>query len=338
MSFRFWRRIRLAPGITLNLSKSTASLSLGPRGAKYTISPRGNRFTAGLPGTGLFYTLHDAGDGRRSRKPPVRKRDRLNLGFFQRLTTPARERSFVEGLRELNEGRQQSALAALERAAELPDAVWLAGILRLQQEDLVTARRHLTRALEELSDLGSLFAKYEVEVQASLPVTPEIVAHLRPGEEATRLALVEIAQSQGEQAEAMEHLERLLELDSSDPVVLLSFAELALDYPEERALMERVLELTTGTVNETPVDTAILYYRGRALMALGLADAAIKVFTQANRRRKDRPKALLHQIRYQRALLYEQAGRRAQARREFERLYAEDPNFQDLRERLGLVG
>jgi hypothetical protein len=59
MSFRFWRRIRIAPGVTLNLSKSTASLSFGPRGAKYTISPRGNRVTAGLPGTGLFYTVHE---------------------------------------------------------------------------------------------------------------------------------------------------------------------------------------------------------------------------------------------------------------------------------------
>lgn len=27
MSFRFWRRVRLAPGVTLNLSKSNASLS-----------------------------------------------------------------------------------------------------------------------------------------------------------------------------------------------------------------------------------------------------------------------------------------------------------------------
>jgi len=60
MSFRFWRRIRLAPGITLNLSKSTASLSLGSRGAKYTIIPRGNRATAGLTGTGLFYTVRDS--------------------------------------------------------------------------------------------------------------------------------------------------------------------------------------------------------------------------------------------------------------------------------------
>ncbi|TQE97514.1 MAG: DUF4236 domain-containing protein [Spiribacter salinus] len=42
MPFHFWRRIRLVPGLTLNLSKSVASLSIGPQGAKYTISPRSN--------------------------------------------------------------------------------------------------------------------------------------------------------------------------------------------------------------------------------------------------------------------------------------------------------
>ncbi|WP_454283473.1 DUF4236 domain-containing protein [Roseovarius sp. MBR-79] len=48
MAFRFCRRVRLAPGVTLNLSKSTASLSFGPRGAKYTISPRANRATRAI--------------------------------------------------------------------------------------------------------------------------------------------------------------------------------------------------------------------------------------------------------------------------------------------------
>ena len=69
MSFRFWRRVRLAPGVTLNLSKSTASLSFGPPGAKYTISPRGNRATAGIPGTGLFYTVKAPGGGPTSFSP-----------------------------------------------------------------------------------------------------------------------------------------------------------------------------------------------------------------------------------------------------------------------------
>jgi len=54
MAFRFWRRIKIAPEVTLNLSKSGGSLSFGPRGAKFTIGPKGKRATVGLPGTGLY--------------------------------------------------------------------------------------------------------------------------------------------------------------------------------------------------------------------------------------------------------------------------------------------
>ena len=125
MSFRFWRRIRLAPGVTLNLSKSTASLSLGPRGAKYTISPRGNRATAGITGTGLLYAIHDgkrAGRGGTAPAPIVPQRDQLKLGLIQRLMTPAEERRFVDGIRALNNGDQDAALSALEAARDLPDA------------------------------------------------------------------------------------------------------------------------------------------------------------------------------------------------------------------------
>jgi len=339
MAFRFWRRVRLAPGVTLNLSKSNASLSFGPRGAKYTISPRGNRATAGLPGTGLFYTVHDrqrAGRGGAAPASSVPQRDRLKLGFFQRLMTPAEEKRFIDGIRALNDGDQDAALAALEEAGDLPDAAWMAGMIRLRREEFDRARAHFEHALARLSDLGTLFAKYEIAAQASLPITPDIFAHVFPRERGTRLALVEIAQLQGRHDDAMAHIEGLMEIDPSDPVVLLSFAELALDAPEDRTLMDRVVRATAHVENETPVDTASLLYRGKALEALGLPDAAIDVFTLANRRRKDRPKALLHQIRYERAVLYDQVGRKAQARRELERVYAEDPGFEDVRDRLGL--
>ena len=339
MAFRFWRRVRLAPGITLNLSKSNASLSFGPRGAKYTISPRGNRATAGLPGTGLFYTVHDrnrSGRGGAAPAPSVPQRDRLKLGFFQRLMTPAEEKRFVDGIRALNEGDQDTALAALEEARDLPDAAWMAGMIRLRREELDRAKAHFEHALAGLVDLGALFSKYEIAAQASLPITSDIFAHVFPRERGTRLALVEIAQLQDCYADAMAHIERLLQIDATDPVVLLSFAELALDTPEDRALMDSVVRATVHVENETPIDTAILLYRGRALAALGMPDAAIDVFTLANRRRKERPEGLLHQIRYDRAVLYDQVGRKAQARREFERLYAEAPEFEDVRTRLTL--
>ena len=55
-SFRFFRRVHIAPGLTVNLSKSGPSLSLGARGAHVTLSRSGVRNTVGLPGSGCFYT------------------------------------------------------------------------------------------------------------------------------------------------------------------------------------------------------------------------------------------------------------------------------------------
>jgi len=53
-NLRLWRRKKIGPGLSINLSKSGPSLSIGPRGAKVTVGPRGIRQTVGLPGTGLF--------------------------------------------------------------------------------------------------------------------------------------------------------------------------------------------------------------------------------------------------------------------------------------------
>lgn len=55
MSFRFFRRIKLLPGLRLNLSKSGVSLSAGVRGASVTVGPRGSYANFGVPGTGLSY-------------------------------------------------------------------------------------------------------------------------------------------------------------------------------------------------------------------------------------------------------------------------------------------
>jgi hypothetical protein len=56
VDLRFFRRVRLAPGLRVNLSKSGASLSVGRRGMWWTLSPRGRRATIGAVGTGLRWT------------------------------------------------------------------------------------------------------------------------------------------------------------------------------------------------------------------------------------------------------------------------------------------
>jgi len=56
MGLRFWKRIRILPGITLNISKSGISISFGTRGLRYTIGKNRRQTTIGIPGTGIYYT------------------------------------------------------------------------------------------------------------------------------------------------------------------------------------------------------------------------------------------------------------------------------------------
>ncbi|GAB4335853.1 MAG: hypothetical protein Kow0089_05790 [Desulfobulbaceae bacterium] len=54
------------------------------------------------------------------------------------------------------------------------------------------------------------------------------------------------------------------------------------------------------------------------------------------RRKKGRSEELFWALRYERALVYEKLGQRRRARSELEKLYAEDPDYEDVAARLGL--
>lgn len=74
MGFRFSKRVKLMPGVRLNVGLRGVSLSAGPRGASVTVGKRGVFGNVGLPGSGLSYrTRLDKPSGRassRSNTPP----------------------------------------------------------------------------------------------------------------------------------------------------------------------------------------------------------------------------------------------------------------------------
>ncbi len=344
MAFRFWRRIRIAPGITLNLSKSGASVSIGPRGAKVTIGPRGSRATVGIPGSGLFYTVRGSGKGRRRKAGPRRRQaapapaaDPLDLGFFRRLVTPAAEEALVDGLRELTRGNEDAALARLDQAPELPDAAFLAGFLHLKRLEFDAAESRLLIAARAHRQLGRVIDRYGVQARLYLPVTGELMAAVEPNLRGALLGLVEVYQHQGRSGEALETLERLRRLEPDDPVVRVSLAELLLETrPGDRDACRRVLRLSEDVENASPVHAALLLYRARALRCLGLAEAARQTLTRTLRRRKGRDPELLRALRYERALALHELGRERDARRDLERIYAEDPHYEDVAALLGV--
>ena len=343
MAFRFWRRIRVAPGVTLNLSKSGGSLSFGPRGAKFTIGPRGKRTTVGLPGTGLFYTSaspskkqtkHSKGKASQH-AATVRPEDRLTLGFFKRIITPDDEEALVDGMRELVAGNEDKALEYLRKAVHLADGAYLAGFLALKKDKLDEAKEYLKIAYENYRKLGTYFSKYGISATMSLPITDEVSAHVRPNVRGILLALVEIYQRQRRWKEALECLNKLRKLEPDDVVVKLSLAELLMEIrPDDRNVFRRVVRLTEGIANESEIHAALLLYKARALRKLGLLHAARDVATKALRRKKDRSEELLRALRYERALIYEALGQHKRARAEFEKLYAEAPDYEDVAQRV----
>ena len=57
MPFRFRKRIRIFSGLSINLSRSGVSTSIGRPGLTLNVGgKRGARVTVGIPGTGLSYS------------------------------------------------------------------------------------------------------------------------------------------------------------------------------------------------------------------------------------------------------------------------------------------
>nr|WP_195461702.1 DUF4236 domain-containing protein [Alistipes sp. D31t1_170403_E11] len=61
--FNFRKRVKIAPGIKLNLSKSGISTSVGVKGASVTVGPKGTYVNNSIPGTGIYKRTKISGSG-----------------------------------------------------------------------------------------------------------------------------------------------------------------------------------------------------------------------------------------------------------------------------------
>jgi len=344
MGFRFFRRMKIAPGLRLNFSKRGISPSFGVRGARVTLGRQGVRKTLGIPGTGLFYT--EVGSSKRGRgrsggrggpPPPPDPRGKLDLGFFERLFTPKAERAFVDGCKAYVAGDRKRAHDELRGATHLADGAFLTGFLAIEAKRLDEAERQLKQAAAQYRTLGRHFDKYGVQVELSLPITEFVIAHIRPSRRGVLLGLAEVYQAQDRVKDALDCLKKLRQEVPDDVVVKLSVAELVHEAaPTDKRLAKQIVELAGDVNNESSVHAALMLYKAQSLRTLGLPSAAGDVLTLALRKKKDRDENLLRAIRYERAGVYEDLGQKTRARREYAKLYAKDPGYEDVAQRLGL--
>jgi tetratricopeptide (TPR) repeat protein len=339
MGFRLYKSVGLGKGLRLNISKTGIGVSAGIPGLRYSVHSSGRRVrTVGLPGTGLYYRK-DTYAGRRSgssrtsaragRAPVVQMYPRA--GLF----APKDEKLFVKGVTAYMQGRFEEALAHLQEARRRDTAgrhigeelfLGLTLIALGRPAEAIEPLRAVLAADEPVPD--ALMQRYGVGGTIQVGITSQITAEIPIGSVGVALMLAEVYQHLGMVQEAIELLESVGAI-APDPIFALSLADLY----TEASSWEEVVRVTEGSSNVDDATCQLLALRANALYHLGLHDAAIEAAKAALRSRSRAPE-LLRYARYVRALAYEAAGRRSLARKDLERIYAEDARFLDVAQRL----
>ena len=331
MGFRYRKSIKIMPGVRMNVSRSGIGYSAGVRGARVSRSPTGRvTRTLSLPGTGIGHTqtIGSGSSSARARSAAALTQVAPAAPPKPGMFAPAWEKALHKAM--LGAHADPTALPAIARANPEHRVVIAAleGFMRM-----ATGDNERTRALfawvfaqrVEIADhpfvctyLGASSSTIEIAngVSATLPLDTSTVA----------LAVAELHQSAGDLDAAIATVEHI---DPPTTVAALSLTELYL----EAGRHQEVVELTQGITNTDDVGALLCVFRGSALREQGYNDAARESFKEALRVRS-RPAEIRHRALLERAQSYMAQNRFAMARKDLERILAEDSSVPGLREAL----
>ncbi len=337
MGFRLQRSIRLGKFVRLNISKSGVGVSAGLGGVTIGAGPRGAYLNVNLPGTGLSYRKYLS--TAKNKPSPHKKTSKATVQSVQLPELPkpglfasGQEKDVAKAMEDYRAGRKEEALEHFLDAApkESGAAIFAAAILVEKDRRDYRGIELLERVVQSDDEFPTpLMDKYLATATVDIDVTPNVTVEVPVDGLAATLLLIELYQAQRRVREAIALLEEVEEL-ARIPILTLSLCELY----ASRGLWEGIIDHAQGVESEDDITLEILIYYGRAMQGQGVHEAAITVFTKALRRKKDRNPALLKDALYWRAVSYQEQGKFNRANQEFQKLYAEAPNFRDVVERM----
>jgi len=337
MGFRVRKSIKIAPGVRLNVSSKSVGLSAGVRGARVSVNSSGRvTRTVGIPGTGVSHTTSSRAGSQRAKsmarqspavkapKPPKPKKVKPGL------SAPAWEKQLFK----LLDG-QPDAHAIHAVGQTHPQAAPTAAIVEMLRVAIPNRDADRTRALLGwLFDTGydpaadAFFTKYVDAPDLTVPIATGIVAVMPWDRQALGLLLAELEQEAGDLARATEVVEQL----EPTTVAAVSLAEL---YAEQERWSD-IVDLTNGLANEDEAAMFLLIQRGTALREQGFCEAARESLKEALRVRS-RPAELRHLALVARGHTYLAEGKKSMARKDFERVLAENADYPGLTSMLETV-
>lgn len=337
MGFRMRKSIRLVPGVRLNFSKTGIGYSVGVKGYRVTHRADGRtQRTASIPGTGLSYVTTSGGTHRAPGGPQHAAAPRRSPPVVQPVAHPVKPALLApKGEKDLYHALEAHDAAAMERVAqEHPDlalaAETLAGALELTAGDNARAATVLGWAFGTGRDPASdAFLQKYVSFTLELHIAAGVTASLPLDRDTIGLALAELEQASGDVDGAIGVVEQL----EPTTYTALSLAELYTTAGRH----DDVVALTDGMTNRDDATALLCVFRGIALREQGHFDAACDAFREALKSKQRNP-VIRHRAWLERARAYEAEGKRAMAKRDLERILAEDSGYDGLATELAKLG
>ncbi len=334
---RVQKSIKLGKFMRLNISKSGIGVSAGLGGFTIGAGPRGAYVNINLPGTGLSYRKQLS--SKKTEHSVQKKSDKASAQSVTLqdvpqpgLLAPSYEKDLAKAMEDYRVNKKDEALEHFLDAApkEAGAAIFAAAIIVEKDRTDYRATELLEQVVQSDEEFPTpLMEKYLAGATIDIDITPHVTANVSSGGLAATLLLVELYQAQRRVREAIALLEEIDGL-AEEPTLTLSLCELY----TSRQLWDDVIECAKKTSSEDDITLEILIYYGRALQEKELHEAATTIFTKALRRKKNRSLILLNEARYWRAISYQEQGKNRQANKEFQKLYAENPDFKDVVTRL----
>ena len=341
LGFRLYKSVKLGNGVRLNLSKTGVGISAGVRGARYSVHSSGRSVrTVGVPGTGVYYRKDSYAQGSRATGARSRSAPAPVAPAYPKAgaLAPKAEKIFVQGVTAYMQGRYEDGLRsfkdvqARDSAGQHIGEEFFAGMCLVGLERTSEAIPYLEAVLASDDSIPDpLMTKYGVGGGMEIDVTPAVSAMAPMTNLAVALILAELYQHTDQRQRAVELLESLGAQAPGEPVFALSLADLYFEGDE----WDDLVRVTEGVqTNEDDVTLNILVLRAFALNELGMAEGALALTKEALRTKKRNP-LLLRFARYLRGRAYDTMGKAGMARKEYEKVFAEDSTYQDVAERLG---
>jgi tetratricopeptide (TPR) repeat protein len=326
VGFRVRKSFRVAPGVRMTVSLRGVSTSVGVKGVRVTRGANG-RVTRILsaPGTGVSHTktLRSAAAARGPAAAPPAAAPSAAPG----LLAPKWEKALHKVLVSRPDPEGLTAVGQAHPEARLHAATYAAFMDALPKSDYERARQLLIWTFHHGFDPATdpFCTKYVPAATVNVGIAGGVEVQMPLDRDAIGLALTELHQGAGDLDAAVAVVESL------DPstIAAVSLAEL---YAEQERWRDLV-ELTDGLSNEDEPSTYLLTQRGRALRQLGQPGAAREALKEALRVRS-RPAQLRHAALIERAHCYMSEGKAGMARKDLEKVYAEDSRYPGLREAL----